>query len=218
MRRKAFAAACLLLGVPALLAAEVELRVGPGGRKVISNEGSPQARRGATRQAAVRVRRPDPELETLIDRHCDAHALDARLVRALIQVESAWDRTAVSRAGAMGLMQLMPDTAALMRVADPYDPAENVRAGTAFLRRMIDRFGGRLELALAAYNAGPEAVERHGGIPPYAETRDYVRRILGRYDGPDQLPVLSPTAGTRRTRFVRPPGSRPLLTTALAPR
>jgi hypothetical protein len=84
---------------------------------------------------------------------------------------------------------------------------------------MIDRFDGQVELALAAYNAGPLAVERYGGIPPYAETRNYVRRILRLYDGPEQLPVLSPQASRGRPAvFVRPPGARPLLTTSLAPR
>jgi soluble lytic murein transglycosylase len=215
MRGKALALVCLLAGVPSLAAAQVQVRSGVEGRKVISNEGSPEARG----LLPPRLRRPDAELERLIDQHCGSHALDAKLVRALIQVESGWNPTAVSRVGAVGLMQLMPDTAALLQVADPYDPDENVRGGTAFLRRMIDRFDGRVELALAAYNAGPQAVERYGGIPPYAETRDYVRRILRLYDGPEQLPVLSPAVPPgRKTVLVRSPGDRPLLTTSLAPR
>ena len=143
-------------------------------------------------------------------------------MRALIQVESAWNPVAVSRAGAMGLMQLMPDTAASLDVADPYDPDQNVRGGTVFLRRMLDRFGGRVDLALAAYNAGPGAVERHGGIPPYAETRNYVQRILGLYAGPEVVAVKAPYGGAARgakTVLVVGAGERPLLTTArLTPR
>lgn len=211
---KAFAVVCLVTCVPAVAAAQVQVRLGESGRKVISNSGSPQARAGAS---SARLRHPDPELERVIDTHCDTHGLEPRLVRALIQVESAWNPAAVSRVGAVGLMQLMPATASLLQVSDPYDPGENVRGGTAFLRRMIDRFDGRLELALAAYNAGPEAVERYGGIPPYAETRNYVRRVLHLYDGPQQLQVLSPS-GAAKPVFVRSAGERPLLTTALAPR
>jgi len=218
MLRKALASVFLLLLVPSLAAAEVALRHGAAGRKVISNEGSAAARR----VAPARLREPDPGLELVIDQHCGTQDLEPKLVRALIQVESAWNPVAVSRKGAVGLMQLMPDTAALLDVADPYDPDQNVRGGTVFLRRMLDRFGGRVDLALAAYNAGPKAVERHGGIPPYAETRDYVRRILGLYAGPELVAVKAPYAGAARgakTVLVLGAGERPLLTTAkLAPR
>jgi soluble lytic murein transglycosylase-like protein len=218
MLRKALATVVLLLLVPSLAAAEVGLRQGSAGRTVISNEGSAPARR----VAPARLREPDPELDLVIDQHCGTQDLEPKLVRALIQVESAWNPVAVSRAGAMGLMQLMPDTAALLDVADPYDPDQNVRGGTLFLRRMLDRFGGRVDLALAAYNAGPKAVERHGGIPPYAETRNYVQRILGLYAGPEVVAVKAPYAGAVRgakTALVLGAGERPLLTTAkFAPR
>jgi soluble lytic murein transglycosylase-like protein len=213
MLRKALASVLLLLLVPSLAAAEVGLRQGGAGRLVISNEGSHEAR-GLPR-APARLREPDPELDLVIDQHCGTQDLEPKLVRALIQVESAWNPVAVSRAGAMGLMQLMPDTAALLDVADPYDPDQNVRGGTLFLRRMLDRFGGRVDLALAAYNAGPGAVERHGGIPPYAETRDYVRRILGLYAGPEVVAVKAPYAARgAKTVLVLGAGERPLLTTA----
>jgi soluble lytic murein transglycosylase-like protein len=84
----------------------------------------------------------------------------------------------------MGLMQLMPDTARALRVTDPWDIEQNVRAGAAYLRGMLDRFQGRVQDALAGYNAGPGAVERHRGVPPYRETQEYVRRVLGLYQGP----------------------------------
>ena len=100
----------------------------------------------------------------------------------MIPVESGYDSRALSRKGARGLMQLMPATAELLVVADPWDPAENIRGGTTYLRAMLDRFGSR-ELALAAYNAGPEAVARYGGVPPYAETEAYVERVLRLVDG-----------------------------------
>jgi soluble lytic murein transglycosylase-like protein len=111
--------------------------------------------------------------------HAARHAVDPDLVRAVIRVESAWNPFAVSRKGAMGLMQLMPATAAEYGVEDPFNPDENIRAGVAYLRRLIDRFDGRTELALAAYNAGPGAVEKyHRTVPPYRETRSYVQRIV----------------------------------------
>lgn len=95
----------------------------------------------------------------------------------LVQQESGWNPTAVSHKGALGLAQLMPGTAALLRV-DPHDPRQNLEGGARYLRQMYNRFG-TWRLALAAYNAGPEAVAKHGGVPPYKETRNYVRIILG---------------------------------------
>jgi soluble lytic murein transglycosylase-like protein len=118
---------------------------------------------------------PTPYRE-LIDRASVAHGVDARLVRAVIQVESAYQSRARSPKGAMGLMQLMPETARRYAVQNPFDPAANVEAGTRYLRSLLDRFP--LNLALAAYNAGEGAVERFGGVPPYPETRAYVGRIL----------------------------------------
>jgi soluble lytic murein transglycosylase-like protein len=116
--------------------------------------------------------------DELIAEHAGAHGVSKNLVRAVIQVESGFNPRAVSPKGAMGLMQLMPATATAFRVADPFDPAENIRAGVAYLRKLLDRYDNRVELALAAYNAGPGAVDRHGEqVPPYKETRDYVRRI-----------------------------------------
>jgi hypothetical protein len=108
----------------------------------------------------------------------EAEGVNPMLVRAVIQVESKFRPTARSRKGAMGLMQLMPATAREYNVRNPFEPKANIEAGIKHLKTLIDRFGSSIELGLAAYNAGPGAVEKFNGIPPYRETRDYVRRIL----------------------------------------
>ncbi len=109
----------------------------------------------------------------------DAYALDRGLVEAVAWRESRFRPAARSSKGAIGVMQLMPDTARDLGV-DPFDPAQNIRGGALYLRRMLTTFGGDVRLALAAYNAGPGAVRKHGGVPPYAETQAYVSSILGR--------------------------------------
>jgi soluble lytic murein transglycosylase-like protein len=164
----------------------VRVIAGLAGRKVIFNE-SPldRSRRFSSSLLAVPdlPGLPSGALEPIIRRHSEAQRLDTRLVRAVIQVESGYNRRARSNRGAMGLMQLMPGTASELAVRDPYDVDQNLRGGTAYLRRLMDAFPGSLELALAAYNAGPGAVERHRGIPPYPDTRDYVGRVMALYRG-----------------------------------
>jgi soluble lytic murein transglycosylase-like protein len=116
--------------------------------------------------------------DALIVEHATRSNVRADLVRAVVQVESAFDPAARSPRGALGLMQLMPATIREFGVSDPFDPADNVRAGVAYLRQLLDRYKNNETLALAAYNAGPAAVDRHGQtVPPYAETRDYVTRV-----------------------------------------
>ena len=116
--------------------------------------------------------------QSLIEEHAERNSVSADLVRAVIQAESAFNPRALSPKGAMGLMQLMPGTATEFGVRDPYDAAENIRAGVAYLKRLLDTYAGRVDLALAAYNAGPTAVKKYGGtVPPYRETRAYVAKI-----------------------------------------
>lgn len=125
------------------------------------------------------------EWRPIIDQGSRCSGLDPRLIRAVITVESGNNPEAVSPVGAQGLMQLMPATQAYLGVTDPFDPAANVRAGSMYLREQLDAFG-TLELALAAYNAGPGSVRRHGGIPPFDETKNFVRRVLVLYHEADR--------------------------------
>jgi len=110
------------------------------------------------------------------------YGIEPSLIKALITVESNWDAAAVSKKGAIGLMQVMPETAADMQIINPYDPGQNIEAGTKYLRFLMDRFKGNLKLALAAYNAGPTTVEKSGGVPAIAETRKYVRKVLSMHN------------------------------------
>jgi len=109
------------------------------------------------------------------------YSVDPPLIKAIIQTESDFDHRAVSRRGALGLMQLMPETARELHVSDPFDPLENIEGGTRYLRKLLDNFENNLILSLAAYNAGPGLVERTGGVPAIDETRNYVKKVLRRY-------------------------------------
>jgi hypothetical protein len=119
------------------------------------------------------------QYEALIDQAAARNGLDPAVLHGLIQQESGFDPNATSSAGAAGLTQLMPGTASSLGVANPLDPAESVEGGARYLAEMMDRFGGNTADALAAYNAGPGAVEQYGGVPPYAETESYVSKVLG---------------------------------------
>src|SRR6476661_3901945 len=115
--------------------------------------------------------------DAIIAEHASLHGVRPDLVHAVIQAESAFNPMARSVKGAMGLMQLMPATAVHYGVTNAYDPVQNIRAGVAYLRQLLDRYSHNEELALAAYNAGPAAVEKYGAVPPYRETRNYVSKI-----------------------------------------
>lgn len=122
---------------------------------------------------------PASALNEIISRHASHFNLEEALVRAVIKAESNYNPGAVSSKGAIGMMQLIPATARYLQVNDPFNPEENIRGGSRYLRMMLDEFDGDLDLALAAYNAGPNAVKRYGGIPPFQETKTYIERVKG---------------------------------------
>jgi hypothetical protein len=133
---------------------------------------------------------PDTPISSLIDRSAQEQGLDPGLVRLVVQKESGFNPQAVSPKGAMGLMQLMPGTAAMLGVQDPFNPAQNIDGGVRYLKQCLERFDNNVCLALAAYNAGPENVAKHRGVPPFAETRNYVANIMQEYTGqPVDLPA-----------------------------
>ena len=124
---------------------------------------------------------PPEQIDALVNQNASIYQMDPALVKAVIANEAGCNAAATSPVGAQGLMQLMPETAAAMGVRDPYDPSQNVAGGTRYLKSMLDRFKGDTRLAVAAYNAGPGAVEKYGDVPPYAETQTYVGNVLGSY-------------------------------------
>jgi soluble lytic murein transglycosylase-like protein len=142
---------------------------------------------------AVRVAQPlrtslrSAEFDDAIEEHASAQGVSPELVRAVIQVESGFNSKAVSPKGAMGLMQLMPATARELGVNNPFHPGENIRGGVAYLRQLLDRYDSNVELALAAYNAGPASVAKYGAVPPYRETQTYVKKVTGA-SGPVSAP------------------------------
>jgi len=143
----------------------------------------------------VMADRAKPHLEW-IRYYSKLYEIDPLLIHSVIEVESCFDSYAVSRVGARGLMQLMPKTAESLGVDEPFNSRENIRGGISYLRKMMNKFDNDQKLALAAYNAGPTAVTKYNGIPPYRETQSYVKRILKKYerykDNPDLVALATP--------------------------
>ena len=201
-------ALCALAGAPR--PAEAQIYSWRDANGVLTVSDRPQG--GGPRAVSVRVGSPtiaarsNPVFEPLIRQYANLQGIRADLVRAVIQVESAFNPRAVSPKGAMGLMQLMPATAAQFGVQDPFNPAENIRAGVTYLRQLLDRYDADEQLALAAYNAGPGAVDKYGSkIPPYKETQNYVLKISGIRGN------VRPVAGVRMFKVTEIVDGRPIV-------
>src|SRR5439155_6893664 len=182
-------ASALLLALPAFARPALHTWTDKDGVLHVDDNPPPQPRaKAAPRKVAPAADKPARWWERRndappdeIDKAAALYNVPAELVRAVIWAESAGDAAAISRAGAIGLMQLMPRTAGDMYVEDPVDPAQNIMGGTRYIRWLANQFKGDMLLTLAAYNAGPEAVRKYGGVPPFDETRQYVRRVVAYY-------------------------------------
>jgi soluble lytic murein transglycosylase-like protein len=177
-----FTLLALFLATPGL--ADVYVYKDKQGVLTFTNVPTHQGFRRVIREGNARFSSPGlsaNSYEGLIRSASSRHNVDADLIRAVIKVESDFDSSARSHKGATGLMQLMPETGRLHNVEDLYDPSANIEGALRHLKLLLGKYQGDLELSLAAYNAGIKAVEKHGGIPPFAETRDYVRRVLRYY-------------------------------------
>ena len=178
MKRLLIAALLVLTAIPA--AAGVKLVVRSDGSKAIVNDGKASVHgvSESTLRWLARQRNRESRFDPIIERYADAYGVDPVLVRAVIQVESNFNPATVSSKGARGLMQLMPGTARQFRVNEVHDPEQNIRAGIAYLAYLHTLYPTDLRLVLASYNAGPSAVARYRGIPPYRETQQYVQKAL----------------------------------------
>lgn len=205
MKRTIPALISLFLSLPLAAGADIYQYVDGNGVLHFSNTGSGkkakliarESRRTApAEQPGEEESRPTPSptiilssYSDIIHEACDKHGVDPALVHAIVKVESDFNVYAVSRTGAMGLMQLMPQTAVEMNVRNSFNPTENIYGGVKYLRYLLDRYEGNLKLALAAYNSGETSVKRWGTIPPFRETQQYVRKVLQLYNGTADKPA-----------------------------
>ncbi len=204
MAKRIAIAACIYLGILALCASKAGAQIAKvmddSGRRLFINDNPPVKLNLAPAKPRATIylpaessftgrSRPAMNLtrdgaERIVREAAERHRMDPALIRAVIETESGWNPAAVSRRGAAGLMQLVPVTAQRFGVEDVFNPQQNIDAGARYLKLLLERYNGNLDLALAAYNAGEGAVNRHGGIPPFRETRNYVQKVQDAYFRP----------------------------------
>ena len=202
-------AAGYLLLFPTPGQAQLASYIDAHGDRVYINANSPKRRSRSTintpasraSHSLTATSHPSDRMEKIINDAAVRHQVDPALVKAVINTESGWNPTAISRKGAMGLMQLIPGTAERFGVGNPFDPAQNIEGGTSYLKSLLDRYNGDLSKSLAAYNAGEGAVDRSGGVPWFPETRQYVRKVTDAYFRPDS--GRNPTLWSPRSSPVR---------------
>jgi Transglycosylase SLT domain len=177
---------------------QIVLVVDQHGHKVFvnTNEPAPNPFTRTIRGSRFYPSPHSPQIDQLVQQAARQHNLDPKLVQAVIQVESDYDPKAVSNKGAQGLMQLIPETAQRFGVQDPFNMQQNIEGGTSYLKYLLDLFGGNVQLALAAYDAGENSVQRNGGIPPYQETRHYVQKVTTLYEPGKNFATLQPARHT----------------------
>jgi soluble lytic murein transglycosylase-like protein len=193
--------------------AQITSYVDSSGKTIYVNGDSPEPRRGSTISSpsaassalpspsdlanGSALARPSDRLDKIVQEAASRHQMDPALIKAVISTESGWNPLAISRKGAVGLMQLEPGTAQRFGVSNPFDPVQNVEGGTTYLKTLLDRYNGDLSKSLAAYNAGEHAVDQSGGIPAYPETRHYVQKVTNAY--------FRPGSGRTSTQWAPPP-------------
>ncbi len=180
--------AVILLSASAPSQAQIASYVDEHGNVIYVNGDSPKRKDGGTissTPSAQTANAPGDHLDSIVQQAAERHNLDPALVKAVISTESGWNPTAISRKGAVGLMQLIPATAERFGVGNAFDPAQNVEGGTSYLKSLLDHYNGDLTKSLAAYNAGERAVDQSGGIPAYPETERYVQKVTDAYFRPN---------------------------------
>ncbi len=188
----------ILFGCPPAQADQIVALVDEHGHKVYINTGEPRRHPADWMTRGFRRGRPSypapslAQIDRWVEQMANRYQLDPQLIHAIIEVESEYNPSAVSRKGALGLMQLVPETAQRFGVENPFDPRQNIEGGVTYLKYLLDLFGGDVSLSLAAYNAGEHSVLRNGGIPSLAETLDYVRKVTNLYNSGDQLSSAKP--------------------------
>jgi hypothetical protein len=155
-------------------------------------------------RSVERNARDSGDFHHIVHEKASTYDVDPSLIKAVIKTESNWNSRAISRKGAMGLMQLMPSTANDMNVRNPFDPEENIEGGTKYLKYLLGRFNGDVTLALAAYNAGPKTVEKFGYIPPISETKQYVNKVLSLCNGGTAYPSAAPSDSVKSEKKSEP--------------
>ena len=150
--------------------------------KTISEEIAPERVSAVELKSKIDLKAQSTNVDEIVEVYAQKYGVDSDLIKALIKQESNFNPNATSKKGAMGLMQLMPKTAEALGVSDAYNPNQNIEGGVKYLKSLLDKYENNQELALAAYNAGPSAVKKYGGVPPYKETQKYVSAIMGNYN------------------------------------